>query len=56
MSIANIVLNEVPNSNDTMYLANNVRLTTIAHNNSQWWLYSHHAEMPAYQGREIMIQ
>ena len=29
MCIANIVLNEVPNSNDAMHIGNNVRLTVL---------------------------
>ena len=29
MRIANIVLNEVPNSNDVIYVGNNVRLSAV---------------------------
>ena len=44
--IANIMLNEAPNSNNAMDVVNDVQWV---HNNSQWRLYSHHAEKLTYQ-------
>ena len=46
--VANIELNEAPYSNDAMSVGNNVRLTAMGHNISQWQLYSHHVEKPTY--------
>ena len=54
--VANNVFNEAPNSNDATRVGINVRLTAVAHNNSQWRVYSHHAEKPTYQRREIMTR
>ena len=54
--VANNVFNEVPNSNDAMHVGINVRLTAVGAQHSEWRLYSHHAEKPTYQRREIMTQ
>ena len=51
--VVNIVLNEAPNSNDTTCIGNNVRLTAVVHNNSQWQLYSHHTEKPSYRKADL---
>ena len=53
--VANMVLNEAPNSYDAMRVGNNVRLTAMgAQQFSMAANYSHRAEKPTYQRRETM--
>ena len=57
MCVTNIELNNVPNSNDTMRIVNNVSLTTMGTQQfSMVAIYSHHAEKLTYQRQEIMTQ
>ena len=54
MRIANIMLNEAPNSNDAMHIVNNVHLTTMGVQQfSLAATYSHHAEKLTNQRQEI---
>ena len=52
--IANNVFNEALNSSDAMRVDINVRLTAVGTQQFSMGLYSHHAEKPKYQRREIM--
>ena len=54
--VANNVFNEAPNSNDATRVGINVRLAAVGAQHSQWRVYSHHAEKPIYQRREIMTR
>ena len=55
MLVKNMVLNEVPNSNDAMCIVNNMHSATMG--NSHLRLYSqHHAEKLTYQRREAMMR
>ena len=49
MHIVNIVLNETPNSNDTMRIGNNVCLIAMGAQQFSMALYSHRAEKLTYQ-------